>query len=230
MSTALPPTLKAPALPSSLLLKGELSKELERELLVHLLGKEHQEKITTGNHPDVHIYRPEEKSGLYAIQTIRAFIDEMGLPPFEASKKVFILYEADQMLPSSSNALLKTLEEPSQDSFVLLVSSRPEALLPTIRSRLHPIALSSSEASEIDVSAYFALAQNRQWPELFEALSEIDESDAEAIFKGSLTWAAKQEDPRIFTTCSVWLAEAQTALAHHVKLRNILVNFFIRLA
>ena len=59
--------------------------------------------------------------------------------PFEAPCKVFLIHEADRMLPTSMNALLKTLEEPVSRSITILTSSRPQALLPTITSRCFSI-------------------------------------------------------------------------------------------
>lgn len=97
--------------------------------------QQHLFKLNAGIHPDLHIYRPEGKSGMHSIASIRALIEEVYLPPHEAKRKVFIIHDADRMLPYSSNALLKTLEEPSLETVIILVSSSAELLLPTILSR-----------------------------------------------------------------------------------------------
>ena len=60
---------------------------------------------------------------------------EVALPPYEAPVKVFIIHDAHQMLPYSSNALLKTFEEPSFHSYFILLTSSLDAMLPTIVSR-----------------------------------------------------------------------------------------------
>ncbi len=86
-------------------------------------------------HPDLHILRPEGKSGLHPVEQIREMIAEIHKPPFEAPKKVFIFMDAERMQPVSANALLKTLEEPDLDSSILLLSSAPNEMLPTILSR-----------------------------------------------------------------------------------------------
>lgn len=108
-------------------------------LAAHLMGEAHQSKILSGNHPDVHIYLPEGKGSLHPIESMRKLIDEVGMPPFEAPIKVFIIHDAHQMLPASSNALLKTFEEPNLDSYIILLSDKPELLLPTIVSRCRRI-------------------------------------------------------------------------------------------
>lgn len=95
----------------------------------------HRQKIESGNHPDIHMYRPEGKVGMHSIASMRQFSEEVYLAPFEAQWKVFIIHEADRMLPYSANALLKTFEEPAPDAVIILLSSSPSALLPTVLSR-----------------------------------------------------------------------------------------------
>lgn len=109
------------------------------KLAALLMGERHHAKILSGNHPDVHIYLPEGKGSLHPIDAMRKLIDEVGMPPFEAAVKVFIIHDAHQMLPASSNALLKTFEEPNLDSYIILLSDKPELLLPTIVSRCRRI-------------------------------------------------------------------------------------------
>lgn len=105
-----------------------------KELAVHLL-ESNPEKISRGNHPDFHVLRPEGKSGLYAIETLREMIDQEHSAPFEAPAKIFILEEAHRMQPAAANALLKTLEEPAPDTTFILLSSAIQEILPTILSR-----------------------------------------------------------------------------------------------
>lgn len=92
-----------------------------------LLGKE--------SPADLYIQRPEGKVGMHSLQSLRKLCEEVTMAPFEGKWKVFIIYEADRMLNTSANALLKTLEEPSPHSVIILLSSSPDSLLPTIRSR-----------------------------------------------------------------------------------------------
>ncbi|MCX6179745.1 MAG: DNA polymerase III subunit delta' [Chlorobiales bacterium] len=69
--------------------------------------------------------------------------------PREGSKKIFIISQAERLHPSAANKLLKLLEEPPAHIVFILVSSRPEALLPTIRSRCQAIKFSRVTASEL---------------------------------------------------------------------------------
>lgn len=90
---------------------------------------------TSGTHPDLRIYRPEGKIGMHAIENLREFSTDVYMPPYQAERKVFIMHDAHRMLTYSANALLKTLEEPASHSLIILLSSEPHALLPTILSR-----------------------------------------------------------------------------------------------
>ena len=119
--------------------KEEFAQGFARELL----------KTTKKDPPDLRLLYPEGKAHLHPMHSIRQFIDETALPPFEADRKVFIIYEADRMLPSSSNALLKTLEEPLGPVTIILVSSRPDFLLPTITSRCFRVPFSLLTEEEI---------------------------------------------------------------------------------
>jgi DNA polymerase III subunit delta' len=98
-------------------------------------NKDHARKIASGQHPDVHLYRPEGKLSLHSIQALRQLSQEVYLPPYEASWKVFIVHHADRMLSYSANALLKTFEEPPPRTLIILLSHSHAALLPTILSR-----------------------------------------------------------------------------------------------
>lgn len=126
------------SVPNTLLFYGPdgVGKSLFALALAELLmGPQHAHKLHSGTHPDLHTYTPEGKSSVHTMETIRALNDEVALPPFEAPVKVFIIHDAHQMLPSSSNALLKTLEEPSFHSYFILLTSSLDAMLPTIVSR-----------------------------------------------------------------------------------------------
>ena len=90
-------------------------------------------KINNGNHPDIHVLADDGES--IKIENIRMLIGSIQLRSFEAKTKVFLIQNAERLTIEASNALLKTLEEPSRDSLIILTTSMPEYLLATIRSR-----------------------------------------------------------------------------------------------
>jgi DNA polymerase-3 subunit delta' len=90
-------------------------------------------KIEAGTHPDFMLVSPDERQ--IRIEEIRAVDEALSFRPFEGRKKVVVVDDAEQMNISAANAFLKTLEEPPEDSVIILVSSKPDILPATIRSR-----------------------------------------------------------------------------------------------
>ena len=91
-------------------------------------------RIERGTYSDVLTVVPEE-SGNTKIHQVRDVIDRMMFRPFEGRCRVVIIDQADTLVDQAQNALLKTLEEPPDSSVLVLVTARPDALLPTVRSR-----------------------------------------------------------------------------------------------
>ncbi len=95
-------------------------------------------KINTNGHPDVHILE-SSRGETIKLEQIRDLILQTQMRPFEAKKKVFIIRNSENLTTEAGNALLKTLEEPSAESLILLTTSVPEKNLSTIKSRCHRI-------------------------------------------------------------------------------------------
>ena len=110
-----------------------------------------RDKLRRRSHPDLHHYYPQGKVAMHSIDAMRQFSEEVVLPPNEAPCKIFVIHDADRMLTTSANALLKTFEEPSAHTVIVLLSSAPQLLLPTVLSRcrtLHFQPLSEQEVME----------------------------------------------------------------------------------
>src|SRR5207245_6971191 len=90
-------------------------------------------QIETGAHPDVTIQAAT--SGKGETDQTRDIESRFIYRPLIGSRKIVILDNADLLRQEAANALLKTIEEPPPDSLIILVSSHPESLLSTIRSR-----------------------------------------------------------------------------------------------
>lgn len=99
-------------------------------------------------HPDVGIVAAYKRNIL--VDAIRDLEREAFFRPYEAPARVFIIDDADKMNANASNALLKTLEEPASTSFLILVTSRPDSLLQTIRSRCQTIRFAPVEKEKIE--------------------------------------------------------------------------------
>jgi len=105
-------------------------------------------RIGRGVHPDVILIEPGD-TGTIKIEQVRDVIDRAGFRPFEGRRRVVVVDEADAMVAPAQNALLKTLEEPPSASIFILVSSLPDALLPTVRSRCPRLRFSPLSPSEV---------------------------------------------------------------------------------
>ena len=92
-------------------------------------------KIERFLHPDVKYLKPEGPSQTIKIDHILKLQHEIYLKAFEGRKKVFIISSAERMTQEAANAFLKTLEEPPGEAVLILITSHPEKLLPTITSR-----------------------------------------------------------------------------------------------
>src|SRR5215204_5397321 len=97
--------------------------------------------------PDIGLVIPFNKNIL--VDAIRDLEREANFRPYEAKARFFIIEDADKMNDAAANALLKTLEEPAQTTHIFLISSRPDTLLQTIRSRCQTIRFAPVEAREI---------------------------------------------------------------------------------
>jgi DNA polymerase-3 subunit delta' len=93
---------------------------------------------------------PDKKGASVKIDDIRAIIKDIGLKPYEAKTKVYIIDASDSLTEEAANALLKTLEEPSAGSVLILIAENPRRLLPTIRSRCQSVKFFPLDASAIE--------------------------------------------------------------------------------
>jgi DNA polymerase III delta' subunit len=109
-------------------------------------------RIARGVHPDVLVVEPGD-NGSIKIDQVRDIIDRSAYRPFEGRRRVVIVDEADALVPPAQNALLKTLEEPPASSVFILVTSRPDMLLPTVRSRCIRLWFAGGAAQELEPDA-----------------------------------------------------------------------------
>ena len=101
------------------------------------------------------LYLPAEGLAGHFVSTARLLQRRAALTPVAGRKKVFVIAEADRLVPQASspeaaNALLKLLEEPPADSQFLLTTVDASRLLPTIRSRVVPLRLGRLADAEVE--------------------------------------------------------------------------------
>jgi DNA polymerase-3 subunit delta' len=106
-------------------------------------------RIARGLHADVLLVRRLEDKSEIVISQTRELIRQVGYRPFEGRFRVVIIDGADELGGDSQDALLKTLEEPPARNVFVLVTSRPNLLSTTVRSRCCVLRFAPVEAAEI---------------------------------------------------------------------------------
>lgn len=145
-------------------------------------------KTADGNHPDLHLIRPEGSA--VKIGQVRALQSMAWMKPREGRRQVFVLAGADEATPEAANGLLKILEEPPPDTVFCLLAARPQTLLPTVVSRCQPLVL---EPAGEPISAETGNAAREilsKWPGLDE-LGALREAESLAGSKAAISAAAE---------------------------------------
>ncbi len=109
-------------------------------------------KIAEGEHVDVQTISPEGQ--FIKIDQTRKLSSDAQFRPREGRRRVFILDEAHRLNLNAANSILKTLEEPPSTSLIILVTSKPYALIETIRSRCR--MLSFAPLSNVELESFLA--------------------------------------------------------------------------
>jgi DNA polymerase-3 subunit delta' len=109
---------------------------------------DNRERMIWSEHGDVAMIRPYLQ--IIRVKPIRELEREANFRPFEGAARVFIIEDAEYLNDSSSNALLKVLEEPPPTSHLILTTTNPTALLATIRSRCQVIRFAPIATDQIE--------------------------------------------------------------------------------
>jgi len=104
-------------------------------------------KTDAANHPDVQVLSADGQ--FIKIDAVREACRRLALKGFESSKKVLIVSDGTALNDESSNALLKTLEEPSPDTVIVILATSLKAMVPTIVSRCQRIVFTGLEESVV---------------------------------------------------------------------------------
>jgi DNA polymerase-3 subunit delta' len=164
-------------------------------------------KIERRIHPDVTTVVPEEGTSI-KIEQIREVVGQTAFRPFEGRSRVVIVDDADLMGADAQNSLLKTLEEPPPRNVFVLVTSRPDTLLDTIRSRCCQLRFAPLSPQEIalglmarhgvdehEARATAALAAGSFARALASGGGDL--AEARAVAAGVLMEAGRATDPRL---------------------------------
>ena len=146
--------------------------------------------IDASDHADVLVLRPGD-TGSIKIDPVREAIDRTTYRPFEGRRRVVIVDEADAMVAEAQNALLKTLEEPRPASMFVLITSRPDMLLPTVRSRCQQLRFGRLSAA--DVASVLMRSHGYSSADAHAVASVADGSLSQALEGGSESFVHARE-------------------------------------
>ena len=120
--------------------------ELGAAEAVHAMRERH---APADHHPDLHWLFPEEDKRSISVEQVRDVIEELALTAHAGAAKIVVIEPADAMTGAAANALLKTLEEPADNTYLLLLSHQPGRLPATIRSRCQRLAVARPPAAAV---------------------------------------------------------------------------------
>lgn len=115
-------------------------------------------KVQHGTHPDVQVYDLERQdrdsnrgtpSRELGIDAVRQIVSDIGLLPFEADRKMYIVGDAERLTDEATNSLLKTLEEPPAYAVLILLVTDAASLPDTVRSRVTVVRLSPASTEQV---------------------------------------------------------------------------------
>ena len=164
------------------------------------------------------LLEPQSKSRRIRVDEVREVESSLFKTAQSNKWKILVILEADRLAIEAQNAFLKTLEEPPADTLILLLTSHPDQLLTTIRSRCLNIELEPEENTQLEAntqqlyqilseydlefSDISALGLKAQFAELLRQIKEQEEEQIQEIWKSEKTKYAKSAD-------STWLSQRE---------------------
>ncbi len=110
---------------------------------------------TPNPHLDLIEIKPAEGKNEITVEDIETILTTTNFPPYEGNARIFIIDNCHLMNKTSANMVLKTLEEPPENTYFFLITSKPDSLLPTILSRCQQVYFNTSGLEDyIEINGY----------------------------------------------------------------------------
>ena len=166
------------------------------------LGAAIREAYGNLGHPDLRILDPEGE--VISVDDVRELRDFLSTSPLGGGMKTLLVIGADRMNTASANAFLKSLEEPTRHTRIILATDRPWTLPATVLSRCHKLTEPMSEDALVD-EARSRLEKDVSDSEISEALelcrsnpaaaADVIQYDLGSWISGVLEWLANPTGP-----------------------------------
>lgn len=173
---------------------GVAGREFFRAALIQSYGNEH--------HPDLRVLDPEKQ--IISVDEVRDLREFLSTSPMGDGMKTLLVVAAERMNTQSANAFLKSLEEPSKHTRIIIATDRPWALPATVLSRCHKLGLKLTRDMLVD-EVKFGLEDVPDRAAIEAALALADDNptaardvlihDLEAWHKSAIKWIANPAGP-----------------------------------
>jgi len=156
--------------------KAQAARELAATLLSEGAGDPQgvHDRVGREAHPDLTWVRPSGAHGIRIDDVEEPVVSAASRTPFEARRRVFVIEGADLLGDEAANRMLKTLEEPASFAHLILLTSRPEGVMATIRSRCLAVRFDTPADEEIAE----ALVARSVVPETAQACARLSLGDS----------------------------------------------------
>ncbi|WP_133407102.1 DNA polymerase III subunit delta' [Parashewanella tropica] len=103
--------------------------------------------VEAGNHPDLHTIKPDGSQ--IKVDQVRQLCQSLATTAQQSGRRVAVIHHCEKLNQAAANALLKTLEEPGDDTLLLLQTDSPNLLMATISSRCQKLAIKKPDKKQI---------------------------------------------------------------------------------
>jgi DNA polymerase-3 subunit delta' len=223
--------------------EGSGKQRLAQKLCALVTGLSDESDSVLGD-PDVHVAKPESRSRRIVVSQVRELERELQMRPSGIGRKVAVIFDADRLMQEASNAFLKTLEEPPNNSLLILCTTQPEMLLETIISRCIPVQLRATAAPPVtegkkellDALSEYSEVRSPGMPDAYFMVAEflrILQSAKATIQEQNASELKREQDLYKQRTEGKWLEDRENyykALteAHYIGIRFTLVETLIQ--
>ena len=171
------------------------------------------------NPADFLLFTEAEPIKIKDAREIRRFA---GMTRYTSPLKLVFIADARQLTTEAANALLKTLEEPPDGTYLILATPQIDDLLPTIRSRCQVVSLAST-----DTSSGIEPLNAQSLPEYFELAKKLAESDAPlASYLNAWLEQLDTADTKRQTVLLEYLPHCQTNVNRRLLLDNLFLDLY----